>query len=166
MNWGKAIAVWMLIVLAESIHGAIRELFIAPAIGDMLARQIGVFVGSALILLVAWLTASWLDAATLKDQLSIGALWVALIVIFEISLGLSLGYTRERMLSDYDITQGGLMAFGLVLMLFAPSIGARLRSLGRQSARNASSPATAAGRGVGSNLRPEPRRAGENHSSR
>ena len=86
MNWGKAIAVWMLIVLAESIHGAIRELFIAPAIGDMLARQIGVFVGSALILLVAWLTASWLDAATLKDQLSIGALWVALIVIFEISL--------------------------------------------------------------------------------
>ncbi len=50
MNWGKAIAVWMLIVLAESIHGAIRELVIAPAIGDVLARQIGVFVGSALIL--------------------------------------------------------------------------------------------------------------------
>jgi hypothetical protein len=42
MNWGRAIAVWMLIMLAESVHGIIRQLFIAPAIGDMPARQAGV----------------------------------------------------------------------------------------------------------------------------
>ncbi len=158
MNWGKAIAVWMLIVLAESIHGAIRELFIAPAIGDVLARQIGVFVGSALILLVSWLTAPWLDATALKDQLSIGALWVVLIVVFEISLGLWLGYTRERMLSDYDLTQGGLMGFGLVFMLFAPSLGTKLRRMGRHSTKNASSPTTLAGSSLGSNTMPVRRR--------
>ena len=35
--WRRALMVWLLIVLAESIHGALRELF---------ARQLGVFTGS------------------------------------------------------------------------------------------------------------------------
>jgi hypothetical protein len=76
MNWRRAIAVWMLIVVTESIHGTIRQLSIAPVIGDMSARQVGVFIGSALILLISWLTARWLGARTLKDQLRVGALWV------------------------------------------------------------------------------------------
>jgi hypothetical protein len=126
MNWGRAIAVWMLIVVAESIHGTIRQLFIAPAIGDMPARQLGVFIGSALILLISWLTARWLGAKSLKDQLRVGAIWVILIVIFEFSLGSALGYTRERMLSDYNPAHGGLMGFGLLFMLFAPLLGAKL----------------------------------------
>lgn len=134
MNWSRAIAVWMLIVVAESIHGTIRQLFIAPAIGDMPARQVGVFIGSALILLISWLTARWLGAKTLKDQLRIGALWVVLIVIFEFSLGSALGYTRERMLSDYNLSQGGLMGFGLAFMLFAPALGAKLRGMNGHSA--------------------------------
>lgn len=136
MNWHRAIAVWILIVIAESIHGTIRQLFIAPAIGDVPARQVGVFVGSALILLISWLTARWLGAKTFKDQLRVGVLWVVLIVIFEFSLGSALGYTRERMLSDYNLAQGGLMGFGLVFMLFAPLLGATLRSMGRHSANN------------------------------
>ena len=136
MNWSRAIAVWMLIVVAESIHGTIRQLFIAPVIGDMPAHQVGVFIGSALILLISWLTARWLGAKTMKDQLRIGALWVVLIVIFEISLGTALGYTPERMLSDYNLAKGGLMGFGLALMLFAPALGAKLGNRGRHSANN------------------------------
>ena len=50
-----------------------------------------------------------------------------LIVIFEFSLGAALGYTRERMLSDYNVAQGGLMGFGLLFLLFAPALAARLR---------------------------------------
>jgi len=136
MNWSRAIVVWMLIVVAESIHGTIRQLFIAPVIGDKPARQVGVFIGLALILLISWLTARWLGAKSLKDQLRVGALWVVLIVIFEISLGNALGYTRERMLSDYNLAQGGLMGFGLLFMLFAPSLGAKLRNMGHHSANN------------------------------
>jgi len=62
-------------------------------------------------------------------QLKIGALWVVLIVIFEFSLGTALGYTRERMLSDYNLAQGGLMGFGLAFMLLAPALGAKLYSM-------------------------------------
>ena len=136
MNWSRAIAVWMLIVVAESIHGTIRQLFIAPVIGDMSARQLGVFIGSAIILLISWLTARWMGAKSLKDQLRVGALWVVLIVIFEVSLGNALGYSQERMLSDYNLAQGGLMGFGLVFMLFAPSLGAKLRKMDRHTGNN------------------------------
>jgi hypothetical protein len=130
MNLSKAIAVWVLIVIAESIHGTIRQLFIAPMIGDMLSRQVGVFVGSAIILLISWLSARWLGAKTLKNQLQVGALWVVLIVVFEVGLGTAFGYTRERILSDYNLAQGGLMGLGLLFMLLAPALGAKLRKVG------------------------------------
>jgi len=107
MKWMRAIAIWLLIVVVESVHGTIRRLFIAPAIGDLPARQLGIFIGSALILLISWLTVRWLDATTVKARLGVGALWVVLIVLFEFSLGTLLGYTRERMLSDYDPARGG-----------------------------------------------------------
>ncbi|MCU0822257.1 MAG: hypothetical protein MUC95_07275 [Spirochaetes bacterium] len=132
MNWIRAIAVWMLIAVVESVHGTIRQLFLAPVIGDMPSRQVGVFVGSALILLVSWLTARWLGADTFKNQFRIGALWVVFIVIFEFSLGLALGYTVERILSDYNPANGGLMVFGLLFMLFAPALGAKLRNKNRR----------------------------------
>jgi hypothetical protein len=124
--WRKAILVWLLIVFAESISGAIRQLFIAPAIGELRAHQVGVLVGSALILFISWFSARWLNANSLKKQLGIGALWVVLIVMFEFGLGAALGYSRERMLADYDLTQGGLMIFGLTFMLFAPWLGVKL----------------------------------------
>jgi hypothetical protein len=122
----------MLIAVVESVHGTIRQLFLAPVIGDMPSRQVGVFVGSALILLVSWLTARWLGADTFKNQFRIGALWVVFIVIFEFSLGLALGYTVERILSDYNPANGGLMVFGLLFMLFAPALGAKLRNKNRR----------------------------------
>ena len=125
MLWRRPIAVWLLIVFVESVNGTIRQLFIAPAIGDRLARQIGVFVGSGLILLIAWLTSRWLRARTKKEQIKVGALWVVLIVIFEIGLGISFGYTRERLLADFNLAQGGLMGFGLVFMLLRSHAGSK-----------------------------------------
>ena len=119
--------VWLLIVLAESIHGALRELFVKPVLGDLLARQLGVFTGSLLILLIATLTARWLMTNNDRQRLVIGAAWVILMVCFEVGLGIALGATRERILSDYDFSQGGLMVLGLIVLLFAPPIGARIR---------------------------------------
>ncbi len=131
MLWRRAIAVWLLIVVVESVNGTVRQLFIAPVIGDLLARQIGVFFGSGLILVISWRTARWMGAKTRKEQFKVGGLWVVLIVIFEIGLGVSLGYTRERLLSDFNLAHGGLMGFGLLFMLFAPIMGAKFRGMDR-----------------------------------
>lgn len=130
MSWPRALATWLLIVVAESIHGTIRQIFIVPVIGDLPARQAGVLIGSAIIFAIAWMCIRWIGARTFGEQLEVGLLWVVLIVIFEFSLGTALGYTHERMLADYRLEEGGFMGLGLLFMLFAPALAARTRGVG------------------------------------
>jgi hypothetical protein len=55
----KAFAVWLLIFAVEVAHGVLRTLYLIPLLGDLRSRQVGVAVGSALILLVsggAWVS--------------------------------------------------------------------------------------------------------------
>lgn len=129
MPWGRAIAVWLLIVVVESLNGTLRELFLAPMIGDFTARRIGFFIAVGLILGIAWLTAPWLGPRARASKLTVGALWLVLMLAFEFGLGFALGLSRERILADYDLSRGGLMGFGLVVMLFAPSFGFWARQL-------------------------------------
>lgn len=120
MKWGRVFVVWFLIMIVETLHGILRTLYITPVIGDHAARQIGVLIGSFLIFFIGWFTVRRLDAYTLKDQLSVGAVWVILTIMFEFLLGMMLNYPLSRILSDYDITRGGFMGLGIIFMLFVP----------------------------------------------
>ncbi|WP_449416249.1 hypothetical protein [Phormidium nigroviride] len=123
----KAIVVWLAIVFAETLHGTARTLWLVPYIGDLPARQISFFTGSILILAIATLFVQWLHASH-TQLLRVGALWAILTLAFEIGLGRwILGYSWERILADYNPLQGGLMAFGLVILTFAPLIATKLR---------------------------------------
>lgn len=135
MPWGKAILVWLLIIVVESVHGVLRNLFVAPAVGDFEARQAGVFIGSALIVLIAWLTAPWLNLNGRAQFAGVGLLWVGLTLVFEFSLGVAMGLSWERTTSDYNVVRGGLLPLGLVVMAFAPYAGARLRGNGKTGTR-------------------------------
>jgi len=127
MPWLRAASVWMLIMLAETGSGIVREVFIAPVIGGMRARQLGMLVGCVLIFVIAWLTARWMNARTLRDQLAVGAFWVVLTLVFEIALGRATGASWSRLFSDYNPAQGGFMLFGLAFMFFTPWLTKRLR---------------------------------------
>jgi hypothetical protein len=123
----RSFEVWLLIAAAESLHGTLREALIAPRIGDFRARQIAVFSGSAIIIAIAFLFRKWINARSMSESLEAGAFWVVLTLAFEIGLGrLVMGLPWDRILSDYDIVRGGLMPIGLVIMLLAPAIAARL----------------------------------------
>ena len=127
--WQRGLLAWMLIILAETAHGMLRVLFIAPAIGDLRARQVGVLVGSVIVLAVAWLTARWLDARSRRLQFMVGAQWVALTLSFEILLGRAIGTSWERIASDFNPVRGGFMLAGLAVLFFAPRIAAKLRGV-------------------------------------
>ena len=115
----RALLIWLLIVLIETIHGVIRQLFLVPIWGDLPSRQAGVVIGSILILLVAWFSFGWIRATTIKQQFTVGALWVALMIGFEIGLAALLGMSGERIRSDYNIFEGGYMILGLIVLLFS-----------------------------------------------
>jgi hypothetical protein len=129
VRWSRALIAWLAIVVAESIHGALRQAFLAPVIGDFPARQVGVPIGCAIILAIACATVRWIGARTLRDQLAVGLAWLVLIAGFEVGLGLALGLSRERILSDYDLPHGGFMGLGLAFLLVSPVLAARLRGV-------------------------------------
>ena len=127
MPWFRAALVWMLFILAETGSGMVREVLIAPVIGALRARQLGVLVGCIIIFIIAWLTARWMGAGTRRQQLSVGAFWVLLTLIFEFALGRATGASWSRILSDYNPTHGGLMLLGLAFMFITPWLTRRLR---------------------------------------
>jgi hypothetical protein len=123
----RALAAWVLIIVAETVHGVLRQWLLVPVVGDLRARQLGVLIGSVIIFAIAWALARWIDARSLRAQLAVGAVWVALTLCFEYTLGRLLGLNVERMLADYDVARGGFMLFGLAFMLIAPALAARTR---------------------------------------
>jgi hypothetical protein len=96
-------------------------------LGDVRAHQVSFVTGSILILTIATLFGRWLGAS--RSQLfGIGFLWSILTLAFEIGLGrLIFGYSWDRILADYNLSQGGLMSIGLVLMMLSPLIGDKIR---------------------------------------
>lgn len=127
----RALGAWLVIAVTESLHGTLRQLFLAPLVGDLHARQASVFTGSVLIFVIALLLVRWIGATTPKALLGIGLLWLVLTLAFEFTLGRLLGMDWQRILSDYDLRQGGFMLVGMVVLLLAPLAAARLRGPGR-----------------------------------
>jgi len=124
----RALVVWLVIIAVETIHGILRTLLLVPMMGDFPARQISVFTGSLLIFGVTLFFINWIAAKTTLQLLIVGVLWVALTVIFEITLGRSvLDLSWDRITEDYNITRGGLLGFGLLFMAVSPLLAAKLR---------------------------------------
>ena len=125
----RAFTVWLVIIVAESVHGTLRQIFLAPLVGDFPARRIAFFTGMVLIFFIALCFIRWIRAGNSKQLFAVGLLWMCLTALFEFGLGFFvLNYSRERMLEDYDVSRGGLMGFGLLFMLFAPWLAAKRRT--------------------------------------
>ena len=123
----RGVAVWVCIIVVETLHGIART-FLAPAIGDFRARQVAVFTGSLLIVLVATLSIGWLRPANIREAVCVGIVWLVLTLTFEIALGrLVVHASWPRIASDYDLPRGGLLPIGLLVLAGAPLIAAKLR---------------------------------------
>jgi hypothetical protein len=128
--YARALLVFLLIATVEVLHGIGRVVFVAPRLGDFPSRQLAVFTGSALILLVAIATVKWIGATTPGRLAAVGMLWVLLMVAFEIALGrFVFGLPWSRIGEDFDLVHGGLLPIGLLVLALAPIIAARVRRL-------------------------------------
>jgi hypothetical protein len=123
----RGLVVWLVIIFVESLHGVARGLILEPLIGDFRARQVSVFIGAIIIIAITFVFVRWLKGSSVVDFILVGAFWVMLTVGFEIILGrFAIGLSWERIGSDYNIAGGGLMLLGLLVMLFAPFMMAKL----------------------------------------
>jgi hypothetical protein len=96
----------------------------------MASRQIGVFAGSALNALIAWVCIRWIHPTGMRVAFAVGALWLGLTFGFEVAVGrMVLHVSWARVLSDYDLLHGGLLPLGLVFLVATPALTARWRRL-------------------------------------
>lgn len=124
----RGFAVWLVIIGAEIVHGILRVLILEPFAGDFRARQIAVFSGIGLILTITILLFRRLKTENKFSLLCVGFFWLVLTVGFEIILGrFVMKVSWERIWSDYDLPNGGLMPFGLIFLTLAPLIAAKFR---------------------------------------
>jgi hypothetical protein len=117
----KALLVWALIALAETLHGIARIRFLNRRLGDRRARQVSVFTGTLIILIIAWFTVPWIGPESTMDSLVVGGVWLVTMLLFDIGLGrLYFHFSWKRILGDFDITKGGFLGLGMIVMFLAP----------------------------------------------
>lgn len=134
----RGIVVWLVFIVAESLNGTVRTLWLVPALGDLRAHQISFITGSILVLAIATLFVRWLQASRVSQLLGVGVVWLLLTVVFEIVLGRFIfAYSWERIAADYNLLKGGLMPIGLVLLTLSPLIAAKIRGILLDEKQNA-----------------------------
>jgi hypothetical protein len=124
----RGLAVWLLIMLAETAHGILRGLFLVPRVGEVVAGRIGWPIGLVIVLGIAILCARWVGLKERRALLGLGLIWMVLTFCFEIAIGFARGLSNAAMFAEINPLAGGLMVYSLVVMLFAPLIATRLRS--------------------------------------
>jgi hypothetical protein len=123
----RAVAVWLLFILAETVQGGLRQVLTSPEF-EYAVRQASVFVGALILFAITWFSLGWMRIRTTREALSVGLAWVALTLVFEVGLGRLLGVGWDRILADYDLLHGGLMPLGLVAMALTPWAVRRLQA--------------------------------------
>lgn len=128
----RALSVWFILIAVEIVHGILRAIFLVPLVGDFRSNQIGVFSGSAIILVIAYLTIRWIGATRRSELLFVGAIWLLATLAFEVGFGrFVIGLSWERITADYNPLEGGLMPLGLTILFFSPMIASKLQTAGK-----------------------------------
>lgn len=125
----RGIAVWLLIMAVETVHGILRGIFLVPRVGEAAAGRIGWPVAAVLVIAIATATARWVNLRDAAAQWRLGIVWAGLTFAFEIAIGLARGLDAPRIWAEINPLTGGLMVFSLAVMLIAPRLAARLRGI-------------------------------------
>jgi len=127
-EYWKAIVVWIGIAVIEVGHGILRARFLARKVGDLRSRQIGVFSGSLLIFLIAYLSFDWLQLQSVKQAILAGVIWFVLMFCFEMLLGhYVFKFTWKWLLADFNFFKGRLLLFGMLFLMLTPWLIGKLR---------------------------------------
>lgn len=126
----RATIIWFLLAFLAILNGTVREVFIAPAVGEQAGHVISTVVFCIVILAVAVVSLGWIGPTSRRDALTVGIVWVLLAFAFEFLAGRYLfGNSWEILLADYDILRGRIWLLVPFTTLLAPLWAHRIRRL-------------------------------------
>jgi hypothetical protein len=125
----KAILVWAAILIVALCNGALRDLVLADALGQVVARFLSGIILCFMIVAAAALATPWFGRITQQSRWMIGGLWLALTFGFEVIVGYAQHQSWQRLLDAYTLQGGNLWPLVLLSTLIAPWVGARIRGV-------------------------------------
>jgi hypothetical protein len=127
---GRGLAVWLGILLLANLNGAVREMWLIPAMGKIPGRALSTVVLSVLVFLITWLTVGWIRPVSTGDAMLIGLVWLLLTLGFEFLVGHYVFHKPwAELTEDYNVARGRIWPLVLVAVLFAPLWTARIKGL-------------------------------------
>ncbi len=120
---GRAAVVWMCIVPVAIVNGMLRDVVLAPYLGDPAARAISCVTLAAAVLVVAWMSIAWIGPRTAGAAWMVGVIWLNLTLAFEFLAGhYVFGTPWAALRADYNIFAGRLWVLVLAAALTGPRI--------------------------------------------
>jgi hypothetical protein len=123
----KAFGVWLGMLLAAFLNGALRELLIVRLVGEQVGHVISVFLLSGAIFGLTYLFIKALQPLPASMLLGIGLCWLALSLLFEFGFfHYAMHVPWEKLLADYNLFRGRLLMVVWLTTLFSPLVCGKL----------------------------------------
>lgn len=123
MLFVKAFGVWLLLLLAAFINGAIRETLIVPRVGEQIGHIISVVMFSSVIFGITYVLVKALVPVPSSTLFHIGLFWLVLSLIFEFGFFHYVMHEPwEKLLADYNVFRGRLLIVVWLSTLFSPLV--------------------------------------------
>ena len=127
----RALLAWFGLLLTAFANATVRELALAPRVGESLAHAVSSLTLAAAILVLSWFAIAWIGPSTASEAWAIGVVWLLLTLAFELGAGhYVFGQPWSRLWADYDVLRGRLWIVVLTSTLVAPVIAARTQRAG------------------------------------
>jgi hypothetical protein len=127
MFWVKAFGVWLVMLVAAFLNGALRELLIVRLVGEQVGHVISVFVLSGVIFGLAYLFVTAQRPLPSRTLFQIGLFWLVLSLLFEFGFCHYVMHEPwEKLLADYNLFRGRLLILVWLTTLFSPLVCGKL----------------------------------------
>ncbi len=124
----RSFLVWLLFIPLAIANGALRDLFLTPALGETAGRALSSITLSLLIFGLTLLLVRRLKVSSGREYLAVGFVWVSLTLSFEFSFFvLVMGHPMDELLRDFDLFRGRLWLVVLASTFFSPLLAGRAR---------------------------------------
>jgi hypothetical protein len=119
---------WLGLMLLAILNGSVRQFGYARRLGDLRAHQLSTLIGLAVFSAYLWMLARVQPIGTPAQAVGIGALWLAMTLLFEFGFGHYVaGHPWSWLLADFNILRGRLWILILAWCALAPWVSHRLQ---------------------------------------
>ena len=123
MLWLKAFGVWLVMLVAAFVNGALRELLIVRLVGEQVAHVLSVCLLSGAIFGITYLFVKAHSPLPVSTLLGIGLFWLGLSLLFEFGFFHYVMHEPwEKLLADYNFFRGRLLIVVWLTTLFSPLV--------------------------------------------